>query len=149
MCGVVLGEMDIFDPFRRLRKAEGKIWRHFDDMPQSEGLREPLIDVLDRGKELRVIVELPGVEKRDIELSVDAQSFIIKAKSEFEVKKGKKEKGHYYHKHCLQNFFRSIPLPVEIVPEKAAAEFRNGVLSITLPIKHPKEMRKGRKIEIK
>ncbi len=144
-----MNETDLWDPFKRLRKAEEKMRRMLDIDSFEPGFREPLVDVADMGKQIRVVAELPGVEKKDIELSVDSIGLRISAKSGFEKKEEKKEQGYFYHERRMQGFFRTIPLPVEVLPEKAIAEFKNGILSVTIPKKRPGEKQKGHMVSIK
>ena len=145
-------ELDIWDPFRHLRRTEERMRRLFEGFPagfDETGLREPLVDILDNGKALQLVAELPGIEKKDIEVSIDGQSLSIRAKSGFEAKEKKKGKGYYYHERGYQSFYRAIPLPVEVAAEKASAEFKNGILKVTIPKKHQEKAPKGHKIEIK
>ena len=145
-------ELDIWDPFRHLRKMDERMSGLFEGFPRhfsEDTLREPLIDIVDKGKEIRVIVELPGVEKKDIELQAEENRISIKAKTSFEAKEEKEKEGYYFHERRFASFYRAIPLPVEIVPEKAKAEFKNAILMVTLPKKHPEAKPKGSKVEVK
>lgn len=145
-----MDELDIWDPFEKLRRIEGRM-RRLIEFPEVEfkGFREPLIDIVDKGNELRVVAELPGVEKKEIELDVNDQIISIKAKSSFETKESKEKEGYFYHERGTSSFFRSIPLPVQILPEKAVAEFKNSILTISLPKKFTAAKPKGRKIEVR
>ena len=145
-----MNEPDLFDPFKRLRKLEGNLSKFWDDSLFSEtGLRQSVVDVLDKGKQLEILAELPGVEKKDIDLSVEPHSIIIKAKTGFEAKEKKEKEGYFFHERRNSSFFRRIPLPTEIMPEKADAEFKNGILTIILPKKHPSGKHSGKKVMVK
>lgn len=147
--GVVLNDLDVWDPFRNLRRMESRM-RRLMDLDFLEGsLREPLIDIVDRGKELEVAAELPGVDRKDIELSIDGRSLSLKAKTGFEKKEEKEKEGYYYHERNYSSYYRTIPLPAEVIADKANAEFKNGILRITMPKKTANEIPKGKRIEIK
>lgn len=81
--------------------------------PEIAETREPLTDVVESEKEIAVTVELPGVEKQDVNLHVAEDVLTVKV-----------EKGRRYHKR--------IELPAEVVPSSAKATFKNGILDVTL-----------------
>ena len=78
--------------------------------------REPLVDIIDDTDVLRVIAEIPGVSKKDIELSTTENSLLIQAESS-----DKKRK-----------YLKELNLPCAIFPESALAKFKNGVLEVEL-----------------
>ena len=91
----------------------------------------PQVDVADAGKEIKVSVELPGLDDEDIEVSLTKETLTIKG----EKKEEKEEKGKDYYRseRSFGSFTRTIPLPVEIDAEKAEASFKKGVLTVKLP----------------
>ena len=105
----------------------------------------PSIDVRESEKEISVKAELPGLEEKDVEVLLDNETLTIKGeKKEEREKKGKS----YYHVECSYgSFHRVIPLPASIDQKKVQAQFKNGVLSITLP-KTEEARTKGKKIPI-
>jgi HSP20 family protein len=90
------------------------------------------MDVIDKGDKYTVAVELPGVRKEDIQVSVDGARVAITAenKSEREVKNGAKV---LHTERFATSYGRSFELPVEVTEEGADATFENGVLHLTLP----------------
>ncbi len=139
-------EPDFLDPFRVMRRRMLDV---FGGFPTMHGERQPLVDVMDKGAEIVVSAELPGVDKKDIELNVEENTISIKAESKEEVEKSKEEEGYYFHERSYSSYARTIPLPAEVIPEKASAEFKNGILTVTLPKKHPEAKGRGHSIEIK
>jgi HSP20 family protein len=114
-----------FGNTRPIRKALGK----------KEGLaaineREPLTDVIESEKEICITIELPGVEKKDINLDATEETLTIDVDGE----------ERKYHKR--------IELPARIDPETIAATYKNGVLDIAIKRQKAQE-RKGKKIDIK
>ncbi len=102
----------------------------------------PNIEVKDTGKEIRVIAELPGMEEKDIDVSLlDGSVQITGEKREEQVE----EKGDIYHsERQYGRFERVIQLPAEVDTDKAKASFKNGVLKIALP--KTKEAQSSRRV---
>ena len=91
-----------------------------------------------------VKAELPGIEEKDIDLSINGNSITIRG----EKKRLKKEKDgdHYLGDRYYGSFNRTFQLPADIVQEKAEATFKKGVLRISVP---KAAESKTKKIEIK
>jgi HSP20 family protein len=96
---------------------------------ESKPEREPLTDIIEADDEVRVIVELPGVEKQNIELSGTNYKLTISVDTP-------------QHK-----YFKEVEMPTKVDSEKATSEYRNGVLDITVPKTKEKE-KKSRPIKI-
>jgi len=93
--------------------------------------RTPKVDVIDRDEEVLVRAELPGVDKKDLDVSVSTSSVTIKASTR---KEQKEEKGDYYRCEIAQgSFARTLALPADVDGDKAKAVFKDGVLELTLP----------------
>lgn len=71
----------------------------------------------------------------------------MKAERKAEVRK--EEKGLYRHERSYSGFYRQFTLPAEVMPDKTAAEYKDGVLTVTMLKAHPKERSKSRHIDIK
>ncbi len=145
----MVNEMDLFEPFRPMRKMQRRMFDLFAFPEQAAGLREPLVDIVDKEKELLLTAELPGVDKKDIDVSIDDDSLAIRAESRQEKKEESREQGYYFHERAFQGFFRKIPLPAEVVAGKIKAEFKDGILTVNLPKKHPEVKGRRAKVEIK
>lgn len=89
------------------------------------------MDVKDTDKEVIVTAELPGVEMKDIELSLNLNNLTIKGEKRAE--KEDKENGYYRMERSYGSFYRQVPLPCEIDRDKIAANFKDGVIKIVLP----------------
>jgi HSP20 family protein len=91
----------------------------------------PSVDILDRENDFLVKAELPGVEKKDIAISISNNVLTLEANVRREEKE---EKGEYFRKEiCSGVFRRSIELPVPVMEEDAKASFKNGILELTIP----------------
>lgn len=98
--------------------------------PPFEG-RMPSVDVIDRDDEVVVRAEVPGVDKKDLDVSMSDSEITIKGTTSREEKE---EKGEYYrHEISRGSFSRTVTLPATVDSEKAKAEFKDGLLEIHLP----------------
>jgi HSP20 family protein len=128
----------------------GRSWLRplrFERMPQLaaawEGLM-PKLDVVDRDSEVLVRVEVPGVKKEDLEISVTGNQFTVKGQTKREEKE---EKGDYYRCEVSQgSFSRTVTLPADVREEGAKAELKDGMLEVTLP-KTEKSKKRAIKID--
>lgn len=94
-------------------------------------LKMPKVDVIDRDGEVLVKAEIPGVDKKDLDISVGEDSVTIRGETR---KEEKEEKGDYYRSEISRgSFSRTIALPAAVDGAKASAAFKDGVLELTLP----------------
>lgn len=105
----------------------------------------PAIDVIETKDTLEVRLELPGLCKDEIDIQVSNGVLTIKGEKK-EVKDEKAEKRYHHREMRYGSFVRAIALPVDVKPEEAAAQCKDGVLTIVLP-KEDRAVHK--KIEIK
>jgi HSP20 family protein len=125
------------NPFYAFRQEMDKLMENFlggFDLRSLGGKPEvftPRIDVVDTDKEIRVSAELPGLDEKDIDVSLTKESLTIKG----EKKEEKEEKGKDYYRseRSYGSFTRTIPLPLQVEAEKVTASFKKGVLTVTLP----------------
>jgi len=92
---------------------------------------KPAVDIYDEKDHVVLKAELPGVEKKDIEIDVDGRVLILKGKrtADNEVKK----ENYYQRERVVGNFVRSFSLHAEVNPDKIKAEFKDGVLTLEIP----------------
>jgi HSP20 family protein len=136
-------------PFRELVGFRGEVDRLFEDFwgcwPEpTEREWVPALDVSETEDKVLVKVELPGIDPKDIDVSVQADLLTIKG----ERKQEKEEKGESYHRveRTYGTFTRTLRLPAETEPEKVTAGYKDGVLTLGIP---KKEEAKAKKIEVK
>jgi HSP20 family protein len=91
--------------------------------------REPLVDIVDTEKEIKVIAELPGVAKEEIKLSGTPEKLTISVDTP------------------QRKYYKQIDIPSKIDPKKAKTSYKNGVLEVTLP-KIEEEQANGEPIKI-
>jgi HSP20 family protein len=141
-----------YDPFRDLRTLHeevnrlftGSIPRTFDEEGIARGAWSPSVDIYENKEQIVLEAELPGMNREDFELSVENNVITLRGERQFE----KKDETDNYHRveRSYGSFTRSFTLPNTVSAEGANAEYRNGVLRVTLP---KREETKARRIEIK
>ena len=139
------------DPLTQLQRQINSLFDDFfsrssrDLWGGNTGAFQPLTDVSETDKEVRITAELPGLHEKDVEVMVDNNRLIIKGE-----KKAEKEEqdGQYYHSERSYGYFdRTVELPQGIDADKGKAEFKKGVLKVTLP-KKPEAQSHRRRIEL-
>ncbi len=128
------------DAFRELERMSDQLNRLLTRRTDSPGTQNesmavaqwvPAIDVVELHSEFQVQAELPGVEKTDVNVSVDDGVLLIAGHRE----RQKEVEGQRYHRteRPYGRFARSLRLPDSVDERKLAAEFTNGVLTVHLP----------------
>lgn len=113
--------------------------RLFDDMLRGfpvpslpsigRSLGWPRVELSENDKEIRITAELPGMEEKDIEVSLDDHQLVIRGEKKSEI--SVEERG--YSERSYGRFERRIALPSHIDEDKVEGAFRNGVLTVTIP----------------
>jgi HSP20 family protein len=128
-----------YEDFPVMRRGNGDLWKY-------EEAFTPRINVAETEKEIQITAELPGMDEKDIHVTLEEDALRIKG----EKKEEKEEKGKDYHRvECSYGSFeRVIPLPAEVLQDKVDAIFKKGILTVKLP-KNPKAQEKCKHIDIK
>jgi len=147
--------MRFFDPFEELRRMQEKMNRLFEEFERTSRAFAPgftsttgafavPVDVIDEGDQIRVIADLPGFNKEDIQVYFEDGSLVIKA----ERKEEKEEKGRDYimQERRYGEVYRKVSVPAEVDVERVSAKYNNGILEIVLP-KTEKAQKKVIKID--
>lgn len=138
-------EMDrLFDAYFSRGWLQPFQWPGLPKMPAPFEGRIPSVDVIDREEEIVVKAELPGVEKKDLDVSVTRNSVTIKGSTRHEEKE---EKGDYHRCEISRgSYARTLSLPEDIDEDKTRATFRDGILELNLP-KLNKSKRRSVKVD--
>ena len=138
-----------FDPFAgtsatspRFFNIDEAIGRLFS-APQSERPWTPAVDVAENENSLILKADLPGIEQNDIAINLENGTLTLKGERKFE--KTEDKEGYHRIERGYGAFARSFTLPDSIDAEHVKAEFKNGVLTVTLP---KKELAKPRAIKV-
>ena len=157
----------LWDEMRRLQEQMDRMFesffnydafdwplRHAITGPSDKGLvesgsaisnyRPALADVWETDKEIVATVELPGVDKNDIQIDATEDGLDIKVEKKQETKK--EDKGFYRIERNYAGFYRHIPLPDGVDVNKIKAGYKNGVLELRIP-KSP-SAKKGKRIKV-
>src|SRR5207249_3623540 len=106
----------------------------------------PRVDITDGPKELRVTAELPGMDEKDVEVSITPETLLIKGHKNQESED--KNKNYYRMERSYGGFQRVVSLPLHVDTTKAEATFKKGVLTVALP-KTGEAQRDVKKIAVK
>lgn len=142
-------------PFRSLQREVNRVFRDFFDeasLPDvgfgagtTPGISVKM-DIAETDKAFEVTAEMPGMDEKDIELSV--ADGVLTVKGEKKAEKEEKDKNYHRIERSYGSFQRSLALPPTVNVEAIDATFKKGVLTITLP-KTAKAVEKAKKIEVK
>jgi len=126
------------DPFRGFRTQLDSLFEDWFGRSMG-GTLAPRVDVSETAKEVTLKIELPGVEEKDIDVSLSGNQLTIKGekKTEHEERKDdeKGDDGRVFHRieRAFGAFQRTMTVPFDVEPDKVSADFKDGVLTVTLP----------------
>ena len=95
-----------------------------------EGKWDPTIDISEGRKDITVKAEIPGIETKDFDISIDGRLLTIKGEKKQEQKE--EEETYYRVERSYGYFNRTIQLPAEVNPDKVDATYKRGILKIKL-----------------
>jgi HSP20 family protein len=122
---------DYFGPGRRALRPLEEAWL-------------PAVDVSETGDKITVKAEIPGMEAKDIEISMVGDTLTLKGEKKAE--REEKEENYHMVERSYGSFSRTMKLPATVDADKVEATYKNGVLTVVLP---KKEEVKPKAIEIK
>ena len=127
----------VFDDFFSLKPT---------NLFQSEWV--PTIDVEEDDKAIHIKAEMPGIDEKDLNVTLENNILTLKGEKNEEKKEESKDKKYHYSERKFGSFSRSITLPEGIKTDQIDATFKKGVLKIEIPKDESKKPNKI-KIEIK
>jgi HSP20 family protein len=105
------------------------------------GAWSPAVDVKERDGNLEVVAELPGIQKEDVRIECTDEGLILEGEKREE--REETTGGVHRCERSYGRFYRMVPLPAGADPEKAQAEFKDGLLRIRIPIQESKQRRRS------
>ena len=140
-----------WDPFRDLHGLQDRMNRLFEDAgrgwraeePAATTSWSPAVDIYETDNEITVKAELPGLEQKDITLSLENNVLTLKGERRFE--KETKQENYHRIERSYGGFSRSFAIPATVDDDKIKADYKDGVLMIALP---KKELVKPKQIKI-
>jgi HSP20 family protein len=120
-------------------------WMPAMRMPEMPAIARARMDVVDKGKAFEITMDMPGVKKEDIDITVEGARVAIKAETsgEKEVKEGDKL---LHTERFATSYARSFELPAEVTEAGAEAAYKDGVLTLMLLKREPTP---GKRLEIR
>lgn len=129
-----------WDPFKEMAALQERMSRLFDEVwgrPRRgeedyiSGSWMPVVDVRETKDSLEIAIELPGVDPKDVQVTVEGGVLTVSGSREFK----KAEEGETYHRveRAYGSFERSFTLPSNVNPDKITASYKLGVLHLSLP----------------
>lgn len=129
---------------REMNRVFDEFFRGFDLPPMPRlgwAAGWPQVEVSETDKEVRITAELPGLEEKDVEVTLNDGVLTLKGEKKLE------SDGALYSERWHGQFQRSLELGPDVDPDKVTATFRNGVLTITAA-KRPEAQREVKRIPI-
>ena len=114
-------------------------------MPETRGLFSPRTDIKETKKGFKIVAEMPGMDLKDIEVSV--HNGVLSISGEKKVEKEENDTDYHHVERSYGCFARNISLPDAVDTEKVESTYKNGVLTVTIP-KNEKAIAQGRKIPV-
>jgi HSP20 family protein len=130
------------DPFQGLRLFEDAVTRLMSE-PSAGRPWSPAVDIVETEDALTLKADVPGVNINDIDIRVENNTLTLTGNRKFE--KNEKIKGYHRIERSYGEFVRSFALPNTVDTEKVAADYKDGVLTISLP---RKESAKPRQVKV-
>lgn len=119
------------NPFREFDELFNRMSRQFEEMRDFEFSHGLELDIADYDDELVVMIDLPGYDREDIDLSLADQSLTVSATHDVDTDQ---ESGDFIRRERHhETVRRTVALPVEVVEDETSATYQNGVLTVTLP----------------
>src|ERR1700760_4016293 len=147
------------DPFLQMRREMNRL---FDDVFSGFGgfglpgafapaLQQmpaaPKIDVSETDNEIQIKAEMPGIDQNDVEVLLEDDRLIIRGEKKQEQEREDKDRNYHVRERVQGAFSRTLPLPFAPDPNQVKPEFKNGVMTITIP--KPQEVKqKQHRIEV-
>ena len=128
-----------WEPFKDLRASQDRfnrlfnetLSRFFDEGVLGSRTWAPPVDIFETDHDVVMKAELPGADPKDVELRVEDGMLYLKGQRKFENEV--KEENYHRVERAYGSFTRSFALPSSVVSDKAKAEYKDGVLTLTLP----------------
>jgi HSP20 family protein len=123
----------VFEDFlnRRWPRQGGWEWPRWGEFSSLTERQLPSVDIVDGEKEIVVRAQVPGIDKKDLDVSIVERTLTIKGSTRTEEKE---EKDNYFRQEIKTGAFsRSVLLPADVNASKATASFKAGVLELHLP----------------
>lgn len=151
---------DQFEEMKRFRKEMNRLFDTFLGSESAERalpdmssmrkdmrlFRHPVLDLKETDRELIASIEIPGVDKKDIQLQITENNLEVKVEKKQEMKVEKK--GYLRAERSYKGFYRSMSLPSRVIPQQAKASYKDGILEVVMPKAEKKKLEKVKKVNV-
>ena len=120
-----------WDPFREFSALPARFFGKDWETPVSTTAWNPSVDIFENDNEVVIKAELPGMNPKDIDVRLENNVLMLKGERQFE--KETKEENYHRIEREYGSFSRSFALPTAVNGDSVTAEYKDGVLKITLP----------------
>ena len=128
-------------PFRQSMFDVEPFWK-----PEMTFVGAPAVDIAEKDNAFEITADLPGLDEKNVEVQLSNGNLTIKGEKKEE--KEEKKKDFYLHERRFGSFERTFGVPDGVDTDKIEANFKKGVLTITLP-KKPEAQKPAKKIDVK
>ncbi len=128
--------MSKWDPFEEISRMQDRLGQLFSELSPSGEMKtldtlSPMMDVQEKDKEIVVKADMPGVDKKDVEIDIKDNMLYINANTHRETEEEKE--GYVMRERAFSRFARTFSLPANVMAEGAKAKLEDGVLTINIP----------------
>lgn len=121
-----------WNPWQEMETVRRQMDQLFSELtPAPEAAWTPAIELSTNETELILRAQLPGIDAKDLDVQVGQEAVAISGEHKFENKT--EEKGYFRSEFRYGKFRRVIPLPAEVQNDQVKADFKDGILTLTLP----------------
>lgn len=123
-----------WQPFRQIETLRQQLDQAFDDLSRATTSSTewmPAVELKDTGEHLVLKAQLPGMTAKDLDVQVMREAVSLAGEHRYEQKT--EEKGYFHSEFRYGKFQRVIPLPIAVQNDQVQAEFKDGILTLTLP----------------
>jgi len=129
-----------WDPFKEIERLHDEINKVFSTSnasAQKDGEGRvawyPMVDIYEDAENVMITAELPGIEAKDVDVQVNGD--VLTLRGERKLEKDEKKENYVRVERAYGTFMRSFTLPDYVASDKINAEYKKGVLTLTLPKK--------------
>lgn len=125
--------LDYMDPFFIFNKIQKEFNKHFEKFDKGflKEYRRPSCNITQDKNFIKINVELPDIDKKDVILQIKKHEIEIRAEKRRH--RERKEKGRYEREEEYKGYYRTIPISMDIIAEEAKAKFTGNKLTIVIP----------------
>ncbi|MBW4518199.1 MAG: Hsp20/alpha crystallin family protein [Scytolyngbya sp. HA4215-MV1] len=123
-----------WQPFRQIETLRHQLDQVFDELTHTTNSQTewmPAVELKDAGDHLVLKAQLPGMTAKDLDVQVMREAVALSGEHRYEQKS--EEKGYFHSEFRYGKFQRVIPLPIAVQNDQVQADFKDGILTLTLP----------------